>query len=148
MKTLNERIVEEAKGWIGVPYQHRSWSKFGCDCTGLIIGIMKALGFGPDYQVRLYPLDWCLHDMADNHLLEEISKYTNRIPKAHIIPGDILLFKWGKCASHMGILIEDNIFIHTLIRQKVKKTPLINSTHKRHLVGAFRMDENKMRGVT
>jgi len=111
--TLNEKIVEESKRWLGVPYQHRSKSKFGCDCTGLIIGVMQALGYMKSYKMRLYPKDWNMHGMADNHIEEEISRVADKIT-GPAMAGDIVLFQYEEqeYPAHIGIVLENQMFIH------------------------------------
>ena len=32
-----------AHSWIGVPFRWRGYSRFGCDCAGFIIGVIKEL---------------------------------------------------------------------------------------------------------
>ena len=77
---LNERIIQEALTWQGVPHVHRGTTKRGADCTGFIIGVIRALGYG-GYKIRKYPKDWNLHDMADDFIIKELSKYSNLISR-------------------------------------------------------------------
>ncbi|GAH75445.1 unnamed protein product, partial [marine sediment metagenome] len=39
-------IAEEARKWADakVPYRHRGVTNEGCDCSGLLIGVMQKLG--------------------------------------------------------------------------------------------------------
>jgi NlpC/P60 family putative phage cell wall peptidase len=37
-------ILEEARSWIGTPYQHQASLKgVGCDCIGLVRGVWRAV---------------------------------------------------------------------------------------------------------
>jgi len=145
--TLNEQIVQEAKDWLGVPYQHRSWTKNGCDCTGLILGVIKGVGFIQKYEVRRYPKDWNLHAMADDFLVQELSKFATLVPKSETLPGDILVFKFGHCESHMGIKMEHDLFLHIMDKSITKLAKLRNSPFNKRWGCSFRFDETKLRGV-
>jgi len=111
---LNEQIILEADNWAHVPYCHRGTTRQGCDCTGLIIGIMQSLGFMKNYQLRKYPVDWNLHDGIDNHIQEEMEKVAVSIHRTNKQPGDILLFRFKnqKHVAHVGILLTTKLFIH------------------------------------
>jgi hypothetical protein len=49
-----EKIVAEARTWVGTPYAHQAQLKgVGVDCVGLILGTGKGSGFmGPDVDER------------------------------------------------------------------------------------------------
>ena len=145
--TLNEQIVEEAKNWAGIPYQHRSWTKNGCDCTGLLIGIMKAIGIGPNYEIRKYPIDWCLHGMADNHVVKELMKLATPISKSATKAGDVLIFKWGRCESHVGIKIKDDLFLHTRMNDISRFSKISSPMFFKRWVASFRFDEERLKGL-
>jgi len=38
-----ERIVRQAREWLGVPYRHQGRTREGCDCLGLIVGVAAEL---------------------------------------------------------------------------------------------------------
>ena len=106
------RLCNVVKLWkdLKVPYQHRGMTRYGCDCTGLIIGALKEMGYGKNYQLRIYPPDWNLHSGADNHIVEEISRVADRIERPGA--GDLVLFYFGRCIAHIGVIIENGLFIH------------------------------------
>jgi len=141
---MNYEIVQEAETWLGVKYQHRSCSKFGCDCTGLIVGVMKSLGHIKDYTLRNYPKDWNMHAMADNHIEEEISKFADKVSKP--VQGDIVLFKFKhqKFVAHIGILLEDGLFIHSW--EKAGRVQISSmSRWKSHVDSYYRFNEDKVK---
>lgn len=37
-------IARTASGWLGVPYRHQGRSRYGCDCAGLVVGVLAELG--------------------------------------------------------------------------------------------------------
>ncbi len=144
---INKQIVEEAMNWIGVKYQHRAVTKQGCDCTGLIIGIMQTLGYMKNYKMRVYPSDWNLHAMADNYITEELDKYADKV--SDMRSGDILLFSFGKCVAHIGILLKNKLFIHNYRNAgKCGLSSIMNGSWKERLVGTYRFDINKILEVS
>ena len=54
-----DRLVLEARRWIGTPYQHQASLKgAGCDCLGLIRGVWRAC-IGPEPErFEPYSADW------------------------------------------------------------------------------------------
>ncbi len=45
MKELQEQIVSQARTWLRTPFHHQAWLKGkGCDCLGLIVGVVDELG--------------------------------------------------------------------------------------------------------
>lgn len=61
-----EHVVEEARRWIGTPYQHHGRTLgAACDCVGLVVGVGHALG------VSLYDrFDYSDHPTAEKLLTE------------------------------------------------------------------------------
>lgn len=114
--SLAEDFARRAQEWarLRVPYVHRGLTREGCDCTGLLIGILKEMGYLPRYKLRYYPKDWNLHAMADDHIQQEIGAGADPITGGSPRRGDILLFHFGKCVAHAGILTRRyGAFVHS-----------------------------------
>lgn len=106
-------IVEEARSWLRTPWRHEGTIKgVGVDCAMLPLAIAKALGHAPqDFDPRPYPQKWFLH--RDQELfLEQLQKYAHRIPEELVEPGDIIMYKIGRTASHAAIVVDDVYMIH------------------------------------
>lgn len=146
--SISQDIVKEVEQWLGVPYQHRGITNRGCDCSGLLIGVLQSLGYMKDYQLRKYPKDWNLHAMADNYLEEELLKIANEIKEAPQ-PGDVLLFFFGRCKAHLGIVTKHPLFVHCYKDSKKVVYGVMNkvSPWYSNLAGVYRIDENKLRNV-
>jgi cell wall-associated NlpC family hydrolase len=141
--SLNEDISKEARNWIDVKYEHRGATKKGCDCVGLLVGVLKALGYGKDYIVKKYPNDWSLHGQAGNYIVEELESVADKIIGATI--GDIVLFKFSKCVAHIGILIENGLFIHTHSKGgKCKVSKIDNSPWTRYIDCYYRVNAERL----
>lgn len=105
--TLRERIVQEALTWEHTPFHHHAALKgVGCDCIGLVRGVAMAVGLlDPHYQPAYYSPQWHLHQ-SDEQLREALERLgcVRRDP-ALCLPGDCLLFQYGKVCSHAGVVV-------------------------------------------
>lgn len=103
-----EQIVAEARAWLGTPWQHQQHLKgVGCDCGGLIRGVMAAVGLGPtDFSCWPGAREFFGYStQPDGSLLERAcDKYLTRIPRADMKAGDALLLITDRHPQHMGIL--------------------------------------------
>lgn len=146
-RELRTRLCNIAKLWrdLKVQYEHRGTTRNGCDCTGLIIGALREIGYLKDYKLRNYPPDWNLHAKADNYIVEEITKVADEIAKPEI--GDLVLFHIGRCVAHAGIIIESGLFIHCHRKSKyVIVSSLWNSQWTERIFGFYRLSESKLNG--
>lgn len=112
--TWPNRIVAEARAWIGTPYCHAAALKgVGCDCLGLVRGIWRAL-LGPEPESPgAYTADWA-EAGGQERLLEAARRHLHEIDLADAAPGDVLLFRWreGVPAKHLGIVTADGTMVH------------------------------------
>ena len=109
-----QEIVDEVRSWAGTKWQHQASLKgVATDCVGLIRGVFGKLS-GRKYPTRVdYPSTWHLFK-AEEKLYNEVSKYANEIPAENMLPGDLLLFGFGKGpAHHCGILATPETFVHS-----------------------------------
>lgn len=113
---MRDRIVEEARSWIGTPYHHMADRKGeGVDCGMLLIRVYASLGLCDDFDPRPYTFDWMLHrseELFRDRLLAR-SKIVEQ-PQ----PGDIILFRVGRCYSHGSIVtsVEPLKVVHAVLR--------------------------------
>jgi len=128
-----------------VQYEHRGTSRNGCDCTGLIIGALREMGYLKNYKLRIYPPDWNLHAKADNYIVEELSKFADEITKPGI--GDLVLFHFGRCIAHVGVVIENGLFVHCYLgSERCVVSSLRNSQWTKRISGFYRLDKDKLNG--
>lgn len=118
-------MTAEVESWIGTPWIHGQCLKgVGVDCVRFVSAIGRASGWVPaDYHVPVYNQDWALHNTY-SMLEAEIQKFLIRTTSNDFRVGDILLFVYGKCASHAGIYIGDDMMVHSYIRKGVIKSSL------------------------
>ena len=142
---LMTRLCNTVKTWqnLKVRYEHRGTTRNGCDCTGLIIGALREMGYLKDYKLRSYPPDWNLHAKADNYIVEEINKYADRVTNPDV--GDIVLFYFGRCVAHVGVIIENGLFVHChRASKKCKASSLWQSPWTKRIFCFYRLNEGKL----
>jgi cell wall-associated NlpC family hydrolase len=149
MENLREQIVKLAKEWANakVPYRHRGHTRMGCDCSGLLVGIMQELGYLKDFVMPTYPMDWNLHGFRykHNYIVDYISKYAHKIENKDMQPGDVILFKYAKVICHTGIYIGNGLFVHSYILRPVCYATIINSPYTERLEEVWRIDVEKFK---
>ena len=138
-------LVDEAKLWLGTPYDHHSAIRnVGCDCVGLLIGVLKEIGYMSEkYHPRAYAQQWMLHRSTEI-LISDLEEYSTEVLKNEVSAGDILLFKFGRATSHMGIFLKDNVFIHCWTKKGVCKSVLKNSIWEARLSKIVRLNDEKL----
>ena len=146
--TLNARIAELAIEYAKdkVSYEHRGTTRNGCDCTGLIIGICREMGYLKKFVLREYCKQWNLHKGAGNYVIEELSKIARKVPNNQAIIGDIAVMWFAKCPAHCGIIVKPGpVMVHSLLTNKCcKKSLLKNSQWSRRWLATYRLIEERL----
>ncbi|SFU81255.1 putative phage cell wall peptidase, NlpC/P60 family [Aliiroseovarius crassostreae] len=143
--TQNERALQEARRWIGTPYQHQSsCAGGGTDCLGLIRGVWRAVLGREPVEVPAYTQDWS-EPSGQEALWEDASRYLIEKTPDQAVPGDVLLFRMrqGAVAKHLGILgavSPHKTFIHAYSGHGVVESPL-SAPWARRVVAAFAFPE-------
>ncbi|MCV0396197.1 MAG: C40 family peptidase [Rhizobiaceae bacterium] len=145
MSDLSERIVAEALDWVGTPYRHQGSTRgVGCDCLGLVRGVWRAvLGEEPE-PAGAYHTDWLAS--GEEILLDAARRHCREKPVAAMRPGDLLVFRWrtGMSASHCGIAVSAERFVHAYERHAVMLSWLAPSWRRR-IAGVFAFPEPEQR---
>lgn len=112
--TFRNRIVGEARSWIGTPYRHQASCRgAGCDCLGLVRGVWRAIYGAEPEAMPAYAPDWAeaggrerLAEAARRHMIETARERAE--------PGDLLLFRWRTYlpAKHAAILVASDRMVH------------------------------------
>ena len=108
-------MLAEARTWIKTPYHHLGRVKgAGVDCATLLAEVYERAGVVPHVEIGHYPPDWHMHRDLERYL-------TIVLQVAHEVsepePGDIVLYKWGRCFAHGAILTKPwpQEIIHALV---------------------------------
>lgn len=139
---LGERVVTEARRWLGTPYVHQASARgAGCDCLGLVRGVWRGV-VGPEpFAMPAYGPDWG-EAGGEEHILRFARRCMTEIPPYSGMPGDMLVFRWraGMVAKHLGILTGEARMIHAWERGGVVEVALVPSWSRR-VAGVFRFRE-------
>jgi cell wall-associated NlpC family hydrolase len=101
---LRQAVVTEALSWIGTPYrtaQRVRGREGGADCLTLVAEIYERAGIIEHVEIPYYPFDWHLHRGVERYL-DGVLRHAEEIggpPQ----PGDLVLFRFGRCFAHGGI---------------------------------------------
>ncbi|MBD5358212.1 MAG: C40 family peptidase [Bacteroides sp.] len=105
-KGSSSKIVNEAKKWLGTPYKYADWERGkGTDCSGMVCKVYEAA-----IGVKL-PRN-----------SKQQSEYCRKLKKKDVHAGDLVFFATGKdkhAVSHVGIMIDDEQFIHASTKKGV-----------------------------
>jgi cell wall-associated NlpC family hydrolase len=104
---IEAQVRAAAEPWMGTPYKFGGESKNGVDCSGLT----KAL-----------------YEEAFNITLPRTTgKQVNRgrqVSRSNLRPGDLIFFRTGDQAKHVGIYLDDRKFVHASSSQGVTISPM------------------------
>ena len=110
-----EQVVREALGWEGTPYHHRGrLHGVGVDCAMLPAAVYEAVGLIPRVEPDYSP-QWMLH-RDEEQFLGWVTRFAREIPRGAVKPGDLAIWKYGRCYSHAAIVIDLPEVLHAVIR--------------------------------
>lgn len=105
-------VLVEAETWCGTAYHHQGFVKGGgVDCAFLLVEVYHACGLIPKIDPRPYPPDWHFHRDEERYL-GWVEKYAHPVEVPQ--PGDVALYKFGRCLSHGAIVVEWPTIIHAM----------------------------------
>lgn len=103
-------VVKEAFTWVGTRYHHAADVKgHGVDCAMILVKIYCGLNIAPKFDPRPYPAQWYLHRDEERYLAW-VQKYCDKVETA--LPGDIAMYKYGRCTAHGAIIVDNDYMIH------------------------------------
>lgn len=98
-----DRVVEIALSWERTPYHHRARIKgVGVDCAHYLIAVYSEAGLIEPFDPGHYPPDWHMHNSGEQYL-SFVEKFCQ--PVNYPMPGDIVVFKFGRAYSHGAIIL-------------------------------------------
>jgi cell wall-associated NlpC family hydrolase len=104
-RAQRERLIAVARTWLATPFHDCAAIKgAGVDCGMFIKASFEEAGLITDVDLGDYSPQWYLH-RNDELYLSAIGNRMIEINEADAIAGDIVLYKFGRCFSHGGIII-------------------------------------------
>ena len=133
------QVVSEAMLWLGTPYHGMGRIKgAGVDCGTLLAEVFERAGVIPHVEPEPYPQDWHMHRNEERYL-GYVETFAHRI-EGPPLPGDIALYKIGRCISHGAIVVKWPQIIHSYIGLGVVLDDAEgNATLVKHFVGFWSM---------
>lgn len=96
-------MVEVARSFVATPYHHEGRLKgIGVDCATLLCEVYEEAGITGHIHLEPYPAQWFLHQSEERYL-KIIQRYAHEIPGPPL-PGDIAVWKVGRCFAHGAIV--------------------------------------------
>jgi len=131
-------IKQAVKDCLGIPYKHGGRDKNGLDCLGLVWYFYKRLGIDvPDGDGLAIEQDW--YENGPNRLKNALAKQGKPVPINELIILDLLYFEMIEgVITHLGILVEKDLFIHCLQDRPVGLDRLSRRFWSKKLAGARR----------
>ncbi|TDT78045.1 NlpC/P60 family putative phage cell wall peptidase [Litoreibacter halocynthiae] len=105
MSGVSERIVQEARAWIGTPYRHQASCKgAGADCLGLLRGVWRDVYGAEPEAVPAYSADWSEPQGEERLWAAARRRLVAKAPNEAAL-GDVVLFRMREqgVAKHLGI---------------------------------------------
>jgi NlpC/P60 family putative phage cell wall peptidase len=95
-------VVAEARRWLSTPYHHyAAVHGVGVDCARILIEVFANVGLIERFTPPPYPRDFMLH-REDERYMGFITDRARPVERPE--PGDVMLFRFGRCFSHGGIV--------------------------------------------
>ncbi len=126
-KTSN-KIVKEAYGWLGTPYGYgRAEKGVACDCSGMVMSVYEKVK-----GVKL----------PRNSAKQQ--EFCKSLKRKDVKEGDLCFFATGKDpdkVSHVGIMVDENNFIHASTSKGVVVSDITQPYYVRTFKGFGRVPE-------
>lgn len=109
-----EAVVAETLSWVNTPYHpHARVKGAGVDCAMLLAEVYERAGVIGHVDPGHYSPQFGLH--RDEEIFEGFVR-EHGIQVEDPLPGDCVLFRFGRCYSHGGILVTQTEIVHAMVR--------------------------------
>lgn len=123
-----KKIVKEAEGWLGTPYGYgRAEKGVACDCSGMVVTVYE----------KVTGIKLPRNSAQQKEFCKELKKKDVRV-------GDLCFFATGKDedkVSHVGIMVDENNFIHASASKGVVVSDITQPYYVRTFKGYGRVPE-------
>ena len=112
MDNQSYSVITAARTWLRTPFHHGASVKgHGVDCLHFIAAAYREAGVVSVTDIPSYQWQWNLNRGAETYL-EGILRYAHEVESPQ--PGDIALWKIGRCFSHAAVVIDWPHVIHAV----------------------------------
>lgn len=96
-------VIREALSWVDTPYRAQGSVRNGAiDCCMHLVNSWVGAGVYEPFDPRPYPPNWHMHQDRERYL-EWLETAAREVPAWQ--PGDIVCWKFARCFSHSGIIV-------------------------------------------
>lgn len=124
------RTVREALSWEGTPFRDCTDVKGpqgGVDCAMLLVRTYVDTGQLAPFDPRPYAPQWHVHNNEEKFLgWVESRLHCIQVEMPRI--GDVLVYHYGRCFSHGGILINNEELVHAYAKSGTCHVSLLRET--------------------
>jgi cell wall-associated NlpC family hydrolase len=139
-----QRVIEIARTYLRTPYHPEGRLKgVGVDCLTLLVNTYEEAKLIDQVKVPHYPPDFMQHRSEEKYL-NGLLDYSKEVEAPQ--PGDIALWKFGRCFSHAAIVIEWPKIIHAQVKVGVVEDNVENAKWLK-FIGENTVDKGKLRPV-
>ena len=120
-----EHVAQVAMSYRGTPYHSHGRRKgIGVDCLTLLACVFEEAGLIREVKIPHYAPDFFKHQGAELYLngLLEHTEETDEL-----LPGNIILWKFGRCFSHAAIIVRWPQVVHAQYGRKVTMENIENA---------------------
>ena len=133
-------LEEIAARWLGtpfVPYGHQPGA--GVDCAHLVAEILVEAGWIAGYRFPRYRCDEG-HHAGESRVIRWLAQSGQfaQVPAGTVQPGDVLTFRIGRVAHHVGLALAQERFIHAMRGRGVLVSTLRDPTYAKRLESVWR----------
>jgi len=121
-RSVQEKLIDQYNAWRAVPYRPGGMSRDGIDCSAFV-----RLTFNSRFGIDL------------PRTTEELALTGTGLARDKVLPGDLLLFKTGRLDRHVGIVVDDRLFMHVSTRRGVMLSDLSEPYWRDHFWQARRI---------
>jgi cell wall-associated NlpC family hydrolase len=138
-----EEIVQEAMSWLKTPYRHMGRVRgSGVDCATFLAEVYANVGAIEPAVVDFYPQDWMQHNAVERYVQQIFQNGVQELwPPAVPLPGDVCMWKFGRCFSHSAIVIDWPRIIHAYMPDGVTLDSADNTLIKHRPMRLFRLEQ-------
>jgi hypothetical protein len=105
---IGKIIAGKIASWVGVPFKYRGKNRFGCDCAGLLVGLLEENNIHNSF-VEIYNNHKSGNYIDGEKLQYAIESCTKSIALNAAKCGDIILFSMARNqANHLAIISRIN----------------------------------------
>ncbi len=142
-----QALVTEAQSWLGTPFRpHAGVKGVGADCVGLVHGILHNIGAIGEVTFPDYTMDGGSHLTASQlgEFIISLGWFTE-VKFGVVETGDLVTFKLGRVAHHVGLAVSQAAFIHVYRGMCAGEATLADPTWKTRLTAVYRLLDQSSR---